>query len=184
MLDGDLSDSPLASHRPSIEEQADTFRDFLRETFARFNGNLPISLQAFRALCFQLIDEAIREAGASTPAEVKSMDSYDQAVRLLRLISRSDEGGLGMRAACFLRLLGVDGRSFQEIADAYGFDSRAAPHAAYRKIQRATGLRARGDKSDDAREHCRNRRTGQLRARQPWAGLSAWNKARLAAAAA
>ena len=45
-----------------------------------------------------------------------------------------------------------------------------------RKLQARMKLRARGDKSDAAREKCRNRRMGQRREKSAWSGANLWKR--------
>lgn len=172
MRHADLPDTPLASYSPA--PAADTLRGFLRETFARFKGNVPLTVQAFHALCFSLIDAALDEAGGDPIATRGSSGTGAEMVRLLQTMSRDTDHRVAMRAYAYLRLAGHEGRSFQQIGDELGV-RRATVHKCYRDIQRRLGdFPGRGDKSPAARETFRRRRTGRRRQRFTWPGQNAW----------
>lgn len=175
MRDCDLADSPIASHRNTPDLEADTMRDFLRESFSRFNGNVPATLSAFHGLCFTLIDGALSEAGETeAPIPPATSREYEITIRLLQLFARDEDRHYRMRAYCYLRLLGIEGRSFQQLGDMLGVEKQTVDKC-YREIQRRLGdIPGRGDKSPEAREAYRQLRLGQKRPRAPWTGINAW----------
>lgn len=164
MLNHDLADSPLASHRPDIEGSADSLRDFLREKFAEHSRRLHLAQTPadFQQLAFDLIDAALAEAGDHhTLGAGGSADDF-----LAGLLHQAQHGDrdLRMRSLCLLRLFGREGRSFQALADELGFKTRATPHKCYRDLQKQLGdVPSRGDKSPATREKCRQRRLGAKR---------------------
>lgn len=181
MRDSDLADSPLASYRPDISGGVDQLPDYLRERIAVVQSQrlpLPTTFEQRTEQMHQVLEDAIAdmegEPRKPTPGPSKRLE-IDVIVPVLKLIDEySNDSQLRMHAICLLRLLEQDGRTFAQIAADCGVTSRACPHAVYRKIQRRLGLRARGDKSDGAREKCRVRRTGQIREKTPWSGIHAW----------
>jgi len=178
MRDCDLADSPLASHHHTPDCEADTLRDFMRESFACFKGNIPTTLSAFHGLCFQLIDAAIEEAG---PIYEKADSGagrreYEITIRLLQLFARDEDRHYRMRAMCYLRLIGIEGRSFQALGEELGVE-RQTVDKCYREIQRRLGdIPGHGDKKPEAREKYRQLRLGKKRVRAPWTGFTTWKQ--------
>lgn len=188
MRNRDLPDSPLASHDPDIAGEADSPRDFLRETFGSFQGTLPTTLAGFRELAFRLIDEALTVITGEFPkgstlggwgAKASGPQQQDAVIRLLFMLRYAKDFRLRLDALCFLRIMGDEGRSFEEIGVAAGLgpDKKGTVHKRYREIQRMCGdLPGRGDKSPDARAKYAGLRTGQRRPRLAWPGASAWSQ--------
>lgn len=98
-------------------------------------------------------------------------------IRFLQLIAKSRcDRRLGLRATCFLRILRIDGRSFEEIGAEFGV-CRAAVQTIHREIQREhPELRGRADKDDSAREACKQRRTGWRKPHIDWPTSSIWRQ--------
>lgn len=171
---GDIADSPRASHRDLPSSHCDTLRDHLLDPICTYSGPLPLSPGAFKALASTLVETglaAAREAGVLDDAP--ALDSPH--IRFLQLIaSDHSDRRLAIRATCWLRILRVEGRSFDKIGASFGL-TRAAVQTIYRHIQKAhPALRAPGDKSDESREQCRRRRTGVRKARVDWPTSSLW----------
>lgn len=175
MRDCDLADSSLAAHHESPSDGIDSLRDILAEPFLVFRGPVPPDLSAFRDTCARLLDAGLseaREAGVTEQAEPTSAKAA--LVRVLQLLAGDSDRRLAVRAFCYLRLIGVEGRSFESIGKPFGL-CRAAVQTIYRKIQTLhPGLRSRGDKSDSAREDCRRRRIGARKQRIDWPTASLW----------
>jgi hypothetical protein len=184
----DLPDSPLASFDPDIAGAADSPRDFLREVFGEFTGPLPDSLPAFRQLAFRLIDDALTIITGELPAgsglaawgaKASGPEKQNEVIRLLNMLRYAKDSRLRLDALCFLRIMGDEGRSFDEIGEAAGLGAgkKGTAHKRYREIQRLLGgLPGRGDKSPEARQKYRHLREGQRRQRAPWSGAGAWAK--------
>jgi hypothetical protein len=168
----DLADSHRACEWPDLAAGIDTPRDLLRDAFDAFNGPLPKTMVEFRALAFTIIDRAVT-SGRPEDFAATGASSVEAIVRLLTVMTRDRDPRMRMQAFCYLRLMGLEGRSFQEIGDELGV-KRATVHKCYRTIQQRTGLPGRGDKSDAARETFRQLRLGKRRLRVPWAGISLW----------
>jgi hypothetical protein len=178
MLRADLADTTLASYAPDIPGEVDSLRDVLREHFASAPD---------REDCFTRIDRALSEINVvEFDRGAQARSAQEIAVRILQLLSRDADRHYRMRAICYLRLIGAEGRSFEEIAEELG-TSRQNVDKCYRQIQdRLGGMPGRGDKSPIARAKYRNLRLGQRRPRAAWPAASAWQEARklrLAAAA-
>jgi hypothetical protein len=169
----DLAESHLASEWPDLAAGIDSPQDLLRDAFASYSGKLPATLLEFRAVAFSLIDRAI-SAARSEDFEASAGPALDAVVQLLKLMSRDRDPRQRMQALCYLRLIGMEGRSFQQLGDELGV-KRATVHKCYRTIQQRTGLPGRGDKSAAARETFRQLRLGKRRLRAPWAGITLWN---------
>jgi len=177
MMPGDPADSPRASEWPDIAGLCDTPRDFLREAFA----DAP-----YRADAFRRIDEALTVIAGDSPggdsmsafgARAASRDERGAVIRLLTILRYSPEKHLALDALCFLRILGDEGRSLEEIGAEAGIGprKRGTVHKRYRQIQRLLGdIPGRGDKSPEARATYQKLRTGQRRLRAPWTGSHAW----------
>lgn len=180
--------TPPASTRPPIEADADSPRDFLREVFADYAGALPVTREAFRALAFRLIDDAIAIISGQFPtgselaafgARATGPEAQEPVIRLLHMLRYARDWRLRLDALCFLRILGDEGRSLDEIGIEAGLGAgkKGTVHKRFREIQRLLGdLPARGDKSPEARAKYRQIRTGSRRPRLPWSGLSAWSQ--------
>lgn len=176
MRDRDLADSPLASCSPE-EPDCDSLRDFLAEPFTEAARAMPpADGAAFRALAGQCLDRGLAAAadagfegtGAAAP------DALAVLVKVLQFMSRDADRHYALRAICYLRLLGHEGRSFQAIADEFHV-TRADVHTIYRSLQRRhPQLRSRGDKSDRSREACRLRRIGARKTHEPWSISTLW----------
>lgn len=129
-------------------------------------------------MAFSLIDRAIfaaRPEDFQTQGAGAGNQSLTAVVALIRLMSRDRDPRQRMQALCYLRLMGMEGRSFQAIGDELGV-KRATVHKCYRTIQERTGLSGRGDKSDAARETFRQLRLGKRRLRPAWSGISIWKR--------
>jgi len=189
MLRHDTSDSPLASHDPDIAAEVDTPRDFFRETFAGYTGPLAfMSAEALRERDFRLIDDALTIICGEFPdgsglarfgAKASGPEKQDAVIRLLLMLRYARGSSLRLDALCFLRIMGDEGRSLDEIGVEAGLGAhkKGTAHKRYREIQRMLGnLPGRGDKSPKARAKYQRLRTGQRRQRDPWAGRSAWSQ--------
>ncbi|MEQ1862234.1 MAG: hypothetical protein ABMA13_20140 [Chthoniobacteraceae bacterium] len=176
MRDCDLADSPLASCPPQ-EPHCDSLRDVLAEPFAQFRGRLPRDHAAFRVTALELLDlglAASESAGVAVSGAVAPADTVALLARVLQYMSRDTDRHYALRAVCYLRLLGHEGRSFEAIGAQFGV-GRAAVQIIYRQLQRRhPQLRSRGDKSDRAREDCKRRRTGARKLHEPWPLASLW----------
>lgn len=189
MKRGDVATTPPASFRPPIESEADSPRDFLREAFAGYAGPLAFaSAAALRTRDFLLIDEALTIISGEFPAgsDLRAFGArasgpavQEPIIRLLNLLRYARDSRLRLDALCFLRILGDEGRSLEEIGIEAGLGAgkKGTVHKRYREIQRLLGdLPARGDKSPEARAKYRHIRTGARRPRRVWSGTSAWSK--------
>lgn len=95
------------------------------------------------------------------------MDSKEQLELIVKVVQLFDYvPGYRVRAKAIQRLLGHEGRSFEECAKQEGV-TKQAMQKIYRKLQKETKIRGRGDKSDPAREKYRKRATGKKRERRP-----------------
>lgn len=175
MRDRDLADSPLASHRQLPSDHCDSLRDLLVEPFLTFTGPVPTTTELFRKRCAGLLDAGLsqaRDAGAAEDSEPQVGKAL--LIRVMQLIAGDGDRRMALRATCYLRLMEVEGRSFEEIGKQFGV-CRAAVQAVYRQIQaRHPGLRSRGDKSDSSREACRRRRLGVRKPRVDWSTAGQW----------
>lgn len=176
MREKDLADSPLASHSDLPSNHCDSLRDLLAEPFQAYRGELPADHSRFRVICLGLLDAGLIEAEDAGATEQSAPVAAKAAlVKVLQLLAGDSDRRLAVRALCYLRLIGVDGRSFEAIGAPYGL-CRAAVQTVYRQIQRChPGMRSRGDKSDAAREACRRRRMGARKPRIDWPTGSLWN---------
>lgn len=173
MLTRDLADSPMASHSDLPSSHCDSLRDYLADAFAGFMGPLPATLPAFRAKAVELLDAGLRDADEAGVLQ-QGQDSQSALVAFLTMLSKDPDRGMAMRSVCYLRLLGVEGRSLDKIGDDFGV-VRATVHAVYRALQKLhPGFRNAADKPEAYREDCRARRTGQRKAGFDWLGKSLW----------
>lgn len=178
MRDRDLADSPLASC--AAEPPRDSLGDTLLEPFAQYDGPLPATRAAFRQLATELLGQGLEDAARGQLATIDEAQMVQHSrliiVRLLQLMSRDQDRHYALRAVCYLRLLKIEGRSFDAIGREFGL-TRAGVQAVYRKLQRRhPELRARGDKSDAAREACRQRRIGMKKPAEKWAAAHLWKQ--------
>jgi len=169
MRDQDLADSPLASHCDLPSNHVDTVQDFVREAVA---GDAQL-----RPLVDRVMDRVIagleeaEEAGVGMGGDGGASNA---TVRGLQMIADFPDWAIAGRAIGFLRMLGHEGKSFEEIGRRFGIQRQTA-HILFRSIQRAwPKFRSRGDKSDASRADCEKRRTGARKpkidapARKPW----------------
>lgn len=169
-----LSDTPLASHRPDIAARADTLRDVLLEGFSTHAGAMPATVEELQAIAADIIDSALGK-NPSVSIDPKARNHLEITVQVLQLISRDKDRHYRMRALCYLRLLGIEGRTFEALGEELG-TTRAAVNRCYRDLQRRLGdLPARGDKKPAAREKYRQIRLGKRRIRPIWSGSRAWS---------
>jgi hypothetical protein len=178
----DLPDSPLASHRPDITAGIDQLPDFLHEKITQYQGKTPANLVEMAQIFFGLIAAAMKEANCQEVdrhlrepgTKNQEQGTSDIIIKLLQLMSRDTDQHYRMRALCYLRLMGLEGRSFRALGDELGV-VRATVHKCYRDLQKRLGdLPGRGDKSPEARETYRRARLGQRRERGLCHFASAW----------
>jgi hypothetical protein len=190
MPGGDPASSPLASTRHTPADDADSLHDLLAEplllarlaaprtdrTGAVITGPNGIAYDPIsRARVTALVSAQIASAGLDDAAPGKP-----QIIELLTMLSCDENHTLAIRALCWLRLLGHEGRSLDAIGAEFGV-VRATVDAIYRGIQKryeARGiiLTSRGDKSPAARKACQERRRGKRKLRAPWAAQKLWPK--------
>jgi hypothetical protein len=174
MRDRDLADSPRASHHDLPSDHVDSLADFVLEPFLTFGGPVPTTMGNFKSVCSGLVKVGVREAEDAGRAEDVGPGMKGLLVKVLRVLAADTDRRTAVRAVCVLRLMGVEGRSFQEIGQEFGL-CRAAVQTVYRQIQKAHGgLKSRGDKSDASREACRQRRLGQRKERVDWSTAKLW----------
>ena len=172
MFAGDAAQSVRASFTPDIPGACDSVGDILAEPFLLFRGTLPRSHADFGAVCKELLQEGMAAAGLEDGTTAAG--AHTAMVETLRLVAGDENRTMALRAICYLRLLGAEGRSFQEIGDEFGV-VRATVQEIYSEIQkRHEGLRGRGDKSTACREACRKRRLGFVKVRPPWQASKLW----------
>jgi hypothetical protein len=184
-----VATTPHASTRPPIEEEADSPRDFLRESFAGYSGKVAFASAAeLRDRDFRLIDEALTLISGEYPAgsdlraygaRASGPETQDVLIRFLMILRYSRHANLRLDALCLLRIMGDEGRSLEEIGIEAGLgpDKKGTVHKRYREIQQMLGgLPGRGDKSPVARGKYRQLRTGKRRARAAWSGAGAWSQ--------
>lgn len=160
----DAADSPLASYRPN-PAASDTLREILAEPF------LATSLPS--ETVFRCVDEGLAAVKRGN-FQSESSGVSSGVIAMLQLVAGDENRTLALRATCYLRLFCVEERSFEQIGAEFGV-KRATVQEIYSNIQaRHPGMRARGDKSDEAREACRQRRIGQRRPRSPWITAHIW----------
>lgn len=187
-MGGDPATSPRASTRVTPADSADSLQDLLAEPLliARLatqhlqvppSPGLPVC--TYRPLTESqvraLVDAQVASAGLDDAAPGKP-----QIVEILTMLSCDENHTLAIRALCWLRLLGHEGRSLDQIGAEFGV-VRATVDAIYRTIQKryeARGiiLTSRGDKSPAARKACQDRRRGKRKQRDPWAAHKQWPK--------
>lgn len=171
----DPAQSPLASCRPHIAEEIDTLRDFFLESVSRFKGDLPTTILAFQNFIMQIVDEVLQDASdeaiEKSAADLEHQE--DVTISLLETMGMADDPHIRMKALCYLRLLGREERSFEELGQVLGV-RRATVNKCYRDLQCRIGLRGLGDKSEEARNKYREIRLGKRKIRPAWAGLNAW----------
>ena len=186
MLTGDLATSPLASTDHTPADEADSLEDLLAEPLllARLGAQriavppapgksvaeyVPLTSEQIRALVTaQIRNASLDEAAPSKP----------RAADILVMLSCDENHTLAIRALCWLRLLGIEGRSLDAIGAEFGV-VRATVDAIYRGVQkryaqRGIILTSRADKSPSSREACRKRRVGQRKNRNAWKGTKIW----------
>jgi len=175
MRDCDAADSPLCRSDDDPSAGCDSLLDLLSEPFLMHCGPFPATREGFRNLALRLLGEGLasaKDAGASGTEAPAS--AHQILISVLQLISRDSDRHYALRAHCYLRLLGVEGRPFEAIAAQFGV-TRADVHSIYRNLQRRhPGIRARGDKSDAAREQCRERRIGVRKPAETWSLKNLW----------
>lgn len=167
----DLADSPLASHRDLPSDHCDTLRDHIMDAFAERADNLPATRTGFMALAATAIDAGMRAAGG---VEECAESNDGLMLRLLMLISGDTDRRLALRAICYLRLIGREGRSFDEIGEQFGV-TRQLVQGVFRGIQRRfPHIHSRGDRCDETREACAERRRGKRKLRVEWSAKHLW----------
>lgn len=143
-------------------------------TGAVLNGPQGIEYEPLpRARVTALVRAQIASAGLDDASPGKP-----QIEELLTMLSCDENHTLAIRALCWLRLLGHEGRSLDAIGFEFGV-VRATVGAIYRGVQkryesRGILLTSRGDKSPAAREACRQRRLGNRKHRTPWGARKLW----------
>lgn len=133
------------SYTPDMASACDSMIDTLAEPFLR---DTPLPKSQIYALISEGLDSA----------RIDSRDDRGEGIiAALQMVAKDENRALAMRATCYLRLLGYERRSFEEIGKEFHV-TRATVHIIYRKIQdQHGGIRSRGDKRDEAREGCRER---------------------------
>jgi hypothetical protein len=190
MPGGDPASSPRASTRHTPADDADSLNDLLAEPLLMAclgiaktdrNGVVICSSHGIeyeplnRASAAKLVAQQIASAGLDDAEPAKP-----KVVELLTMLSCDENHTLAIRALCWLRLLGQEGRSLDAIGAEFGV-VRATVDAIYRSVQRRYESRgiiltSRGDKSPAAREACRQRRLGKRKSRAPWLAQKIWPK--------
>ncbi len=174
MRDCDTAASPLASYTPDIPSAIDSLRDAFLEVVLQYTDAIPATIDELKGLFVSFIDRVL--------ARVDLMEFDRAAIQrqqvsivadVLKLISKEDDHHYKLRALCYLRLLGHEGRTFEEMGEELGI-CRAAVNACYRNLQRKTKLPGHGDKKPEARRKYARIRTGRKRIRPLWSGRSAW----------
>jgi hypothetical protein len=146
--------------------------DLLIEPFQLYQGALPSTHAGFVELSRELLQDGMRAAGIE--ADASGAGDHAVMVETLRLVATDANPTLALRACCYLRLLGAEGRSFEEIGREFGV-TRACVQEIYSGIQeRHPGMHARGDKKQACREACRARRLGVRKVRTPWRAARLW----------
>jgi hypothetical protein len=149
-MDQDPASSNLASYRPDMSA-VDKLRDILAEPFLLHTDLEPHTV-------YNCIDEGMESANLDDSRE-KPMLS-EGVIAMLRLVATDENTTLALRATCYLRLFGAEGRSFDEIGEYFG-KTRGCVQEIYSNIQaRHRGIKSRADKSDESREKSRRMRTG------------------------
>lgn len=191
MSPGDPADSPRASTRITPADSADSLQDLLAEplllaqlAFRRISppraGDrgtveyVPLDAPSARALVgAQIASAGLDPRDGSTASQREFVPlSPDDIREILAMMSFDGNRTVAVRALCWLRLLGKEERSLDEIGAEFGV-VRATVDAIYRKIQdafaaRGIVLESRGDKDSKARAACRERRLGKRKKRSPW----------------
>jgi hypothetical protein len=170
MRDRDLADSPLASFSPDMAGAVDSVSDQLREAVA------PFLQSRDRPRCFAAIDAVLAEAGLAqdTPAKqaVHSVGSDKMQVvfETLRAVYGDTRLPADVRRRAVAAAIGANDpyfpASYQYYADQFAV-TRACVQANARDVQKRLGLRARRDKSDDARMKSQARASGPREHRVP-----------------
>lgn len=172
MLDKDLADSPLASCDPELPEEGPA--DLIVEELLAVHSRLQTSdRRTFCAVAMSAVKRGLDQAGDADSS------SSQQIVTFFRAMERDDNRKVALYATCYLRLLNIEGRSFDEIAKEHGV-VRATVNLVFRRLQeslalRGVALRSRGDKSAESREACRKRRVGVRKVRSNWNRSTLWN---------
>jgi hypothetical protein len=181
MLHCDLPDSPLASFRRNLSAEIDDLPGHIRDAIDLYGGAVPASMAEFQAACRGILAQALRAAdapdavAAASPSPGNNPQSAEMVAKLLQLMSRDTDSHYKMRALCYLRLMGREGRSFQALANELGV-VRATVHNCYRDLQkRMGGIPGLGDKSPEAREKYRLGRLGKRRERGLCHFTGAWS---------
>lgn len=175
MLTGDLANSPLASTDHTPADEADSLRDFLLEAFLNHAKTMPPNIgRGYMEQAAVCLDAGFEEAQKAGVVESSQTANNTQIIRILQLVAGDNNKELAIRAICYLRLLNLEKRSFEEIGNYFGV-CRANVQIIYRKIQRQhPTLRSRADKSDSAREASRQIRLGRRKQSFDWPTRSLW----------
>lgn len=167
MLHADLPDTPLASYHPDIAREVDSVSDLLREAVAPF---IPAPQ---RAAAFRAIDRVL--AGADLDDAHAGHDGKMSIVfETLRAIYGDTRLPADVRRKAVAAAIGANDpffpESYQHYADQFGV-TRACVQANARDVQKRLHVRARRDKSDQARAKSQARATGPRVASIPASGV-------------
>jgi len=169
----DAAGSHYAAITPDMAAEIDTPLDVLKESFATYDGAIPATRAAFVATCIAILDSS---AHILRDAEHSSGTRSDAAVAVLSLLAGDSDRRLALRAVCYQRLLGIEGRTLEQIGVEFGL-CRAAVHTVYRQIQNQHPfLHSRGDRSDSTRRASAKRRIGFRKPAFKWTLANLWTK--------
>ncbi len=198
MHGGDPASSNRASTRHTPADDADSLHDLLAEPlhFARLaeprmergcvvNGPngieyAPLSKARVIALVAAQIESASldpQDGGQVESAPRRKLNNAE-IVEIMTMLGCDENHSLALRALCWLRVLGKEGRSLDAIGAEFGV-VRATVDAIYNGIKRRYEKRqiiltSRADKSPAAREACRQRRLGKRKPKREWTANNLW----------
>jgi len=160
MRNHDAATDPQASYRPQMN--LDTPADLIHEPFAEYQGPLPTTRQQWHALTRELVEQCVEQTDLGDGSQ---SDARRVACEMLRLISADDDKRFAIRATLYGRLLGIEGRSVQEIGEAFGLTRASVSHT-YRQIKALhPGISNPADKAEDYCQEAAERRRGKRKER-------------------
>jgi hypothetical protein len=160
MRNHDAATDPHASYSPRMN--LDTPADLIHEPFAEYQGPLPVNRQQWHALTRELVEQGVEQADIG---ESSQSDARRVACEMLRLISADEDKRFAIRATLYGRLLGIEGRSIEEIGQSFGLTRASVSHT-YRQIKALhPGISNPADKAEDYCQEAAERRRGKRKER-------------------